>query len=364
MGSLTKPKQLPGKFGTLCRAACKCTSHPPSTSFLPPDNLLVLLICYFLCKKPFLPAASPFSRKGFWVTFPRPGLLGSPGMQFLLHPSRTCHQDLLGGKKGTTLCFFYTCNISPPWPWQRRKEITQKYTQLAVFSAVYEIKFSCAPSLSKCTFIVKLLFQEKDFLAKREMKWKLKCSRRLCCSQVSAALTLHVSGVSASNGWKDVKRVCYRVAASKGGLWALSQDGSFWLHGWFTWLHRWFSRLCATPSALGTAIQGLQWHLCSHCLTPLPHFPWKTASVFPTRWVTGWNALSLACKRIFWGRPGPTGRAKEKWDKATASSLCFPASRCGSGGATKANYTKSCLWGVCFYPTFCHTLLHAVVPSL
>lgn len=53
MGSLANPKLLPGKFGTLFRAACNCTAPPPLSFLLSPDNLLVLLICYFRCKSLF-----------------------------------------------------------------------------------------------------------------------------------------------------------------------------------------------------------------------------------------------------------------------------------------------------------------------
>jgi len=58
-GSLANTKRLPGQFGTLFKAACKCSSCLPASS-LPPDNLLALLICYFLCKNLFF-LRSPLS---------------------------------------------------------------------------------------------------------------------------------------------------------------------------------------------------------------------------------------------------------------------------------------------------------------
>lgn len=68
-GSLANSQQLSGKFSTLFRAACKCTSNPPASS-LPPDNLLVLLICYFLCKSLFF-LHSPLSpEKASGLGFP------------------------------------------------------------------------------------------------------------------------------------------------------------------------------------------------------------------------------------------------------------------------------------------------------
>lgn len=291
-------------------------------------------------------------------------------MQLLLRPSRTFHQDLLGEKKVTTLCFFPTYNTSRPCPHWREKGNTQKHAQLAVFSAVYETKLSRKTYLSKCTFIVKLQFQEKDFLAKREMKWKLKqVSCQPCCSQMSAVLTRHVSVPCASDGWKDVKSVCYRVAASRGRLWAgVSQHGSYRLRGpWFTPLHRWSSLLCATLVQQGQRSQAPQWHFCAvtiqHCHL-IFHGKWQV--FFPPGGSLDLKVKSACCPcwawragSIFWGKPGPMGRAEGKWDKTTAGSLCFPVFRCGSGGVTKSDYTKSRLWDVCLYPPFCHTLLHA-----
>lgn len=175
-GSLANPKQLPGKFSTLFPAACKCTSHhpPPPASSLPPDNLLVLLICYFLCKS-FSFLHSPFSpEKASGLGYPNLVSWVPLACSYFCVLQGLVTRTFWGKKTVTTLCFFSTYNTSPPCP-HRRKEInTQKYAQLAVFSAVYETKSSRKPYLSKCTFIVKLQFQEKDFLAKREMKWKLK----------------------------------------------------------------------------------------------------------------------------------------------------------------------------------------------
>lgn len=58
---------------------------------------------------------------------------------------------------------------------------------------------------------------------------------------------------------------------------------------------------CATLEQQGQQSQAPQLCFCgSHCLALLPHFPWKMASVFPTRWVTGQMCLlallSLACR--------------------------------------------------------------------
>lgn len=73
-----------------------------------------------------------------------------------------------------------------------------------MFSAVYETKFSHKCYLSKCTFIVKLHFQEKDFLAQREMKWKVK--RNVVPAVL--VLTWHVLVHWASDVWKDARSVC------------------------------------------------------------------------------------------------------------------------------------------------------------
>lgn len=148
--------------------------HQPPPPPLPLDNLLVLLICYFLCKSLFF-LQSPLSpEKASGLGFPN--LVSWVPLACSSASFKDLSPGLLrgGGGEVTTLYFFSTYNTSPPCPHRREKGNSQQCAQLAVFSAVYETKFSCKPYLSKRTLIVKLQLQEKDFLAKKEMKWKLK----------------------------------------------------------------------------------------------------------------------------------------------------------------------------------------------
>lgn len=237
--------------------------------------------------KPFLSVFSPFSRKGSWVRFPKPGLLGSFGMQLLLCPSRTCHQDLLGGKKVTTLCLLSTTQHFTSLPPPKREK---KYSEIcsAVYSAVYEKNSPTNLISANVHSLWNYSFKRKISLLRRKYsgRWnEVWCSHGMSWypGQATAGRMLKVCACGASS--LDFVLICKPY-----GLHG---------HGCCTPLLRGSSLLCATLVQKGQPIQAPQWHFCgSHCLAQ--KMPWKMASVFPTRWVTGpqgeRHLLSLACR--------------------------------------------------------------------